>query len=101
LHVLQSPPSKALANAIAESWIGQFKRECLNHFLCFSLAHLDHIVQTFVSYHNEHRPHQGLGNVPPSARGHPPPIADNPEAGGIRCRQWSGELLRHYHRQAA
>lgn len=28
------------ANAFAESWIGSFKRECLDHFACFSLGTL-------------------------------------------------------------
>jgi len=99
--VIKTPFRSPMANAFAESRIGQFKRECLNPFLCFSLTHLDHIVQTFVGYHNTVRPHQGLGNVPPSARGQPPPVTNDSERGPIRCRQWLGGLLRHYYRQAA
>ena len=36
-----------MANCYAESWIGSMKRECLNHFLCFGLGQLDHIVETY------------------------------------------------------
>lgn len=46
--------------AVAKEW--QFRRECLDHFLCFSLEHLDHITQTYAEFYNMHRPHQGLGN---------------------------------------
>lgn len=34
------------------------------HFVCFSLRHIDHIVQTFVKSCNEQRPHRGIGNRP-------------------------------------
>ena len=40
-----------IANSFAESWIGSLKRECLNHFFCFSLRQLDHIVQTYANYY--------------------------------------------------
>ena len=29
-------------NGYAEAWIGSLKRECLNHFLIFGVAHLRH-----------------------------------------------------------
>jgi putative transposase len=96
-----APRGVVIANAFAESVINQFKRERLNHFICFTLAHLYHIVQTFAGYHNEYRPHQGLGNIPPSACCHPPPAARDSERGPIRCRQWLGGLLRHDYRNAA
>jgi len=50
------------ANAFVESWIGSLKRECLNHFLCFSLGHLDHVAQEYVRFYNAHRPHSAVGN---------------------------------------
>ena len=104
--VVKTPFMAPLANAYAESWIGSLKRECLNHFFCFSLGHLDHITQRYVGYHNTVRPHQGLGNVPPPPvsllqRGQPPPTAIGPPVGRIRCQQWLGGLLKHYYRQAA
>lgn len=91
------------ANAFAESWIGSFKRECLNHFLCFGLGHLDHIGQTYVHFHNIHRPHQGLGNrtIPDAAAG--PPARRRSVSGAlgrVRCRRFLGGLLRHYYRAA-
>jgi putative transposase len=124
---IRTPLLAPNANAFAESWIGSFKRECLNHFLCFSLGHLDHIKREFAAFHNTHRPHQGLGNltVPEAARGQPeaatalyaatgPPEkvagprtrspslkdADPLEPGDVRCRRFLGGLLRHYYRAA-
>jgi putative transposase len=96
-----TPIGAPVANAYAESWIAHLKAECLNHFFCFSLRQLDHIVQTYGLYHNEFRPHQGLGNVPLSARDHPPSRADDCDPGMIRRRTWLGGLLAHYYRQAA
>src|SRR5690606_28605750 len=57
-EIVKTPICSPIANSFAESWIGSLKREALNHFVCFSLRHLDHIVQTYVSYHNTIRPHQ-------------------------------------------
>jgi putative transposase len=100
--IIKTPFQTPVANAYAESWIGSLKRECLNHFLCFSLGHLDHIVQTYANYYNDLRPHQSLGNVPLDQVGLPPPAA--PIAGEIepiRRRRILGGLLSHYERKAA
>lgn len=102
---VRTPVLAPNANAYIESWIGGLKRETLNHFLCFSLAHLDHINQQYVRFFNECRPHQGLGNltIPIAAAGPPEVEPDQPPptVGGIRCQQFLGGLLRHYHRAAA
>ena len=94
-----TPPGAPIANCFIESWIGGHKRECLNHFFCFSLRQLDHIAQTYAMYHNEFRPHQGLGNRPPGSGSDPPAGSDVPEY--VRRRTWLGGLLSHYYRQAA
>jgi len=96
-----TPPGAPIANCFIESWIGSFKRECLNAFLCFALRHLDHIVQTYACYHNEFRPHQGLGNRPLGARNDPPLQAADLDTVVIGCRPWLGGLLKHYERRAA
>lgn len=88
-----------------ESWIGGLKRETLDYFLCFSLQHLDYIAQQFVHFHNNFRPHQGLGNrtLPAAAAGPAEDLAIDhaPQFGRVRCQRFLGGLLRHYYRNAA
>jgi len=121
---IRSPRLVPEANSFAESWIGSFKRECLNHFLCFSLGHFNHIKCEYAHFHNTHRPHQGLGNLTVSEAATGPPIraldstgspkkiaglslpnsilnnADSFELSDVRCRRFLGGLLRHYYRAA-
>jgi len=105
IRCLRTPPLAPDANAFSEAWIGALKRECLNHFLCFSLGHLDHIGGAYVRYFNEHRPHQGLDNqtIPAAANGpHSQPLLQEvPSPQSIRCQRFLGGLLRHYYRAAA
>ncbi len=105
IRCLRTPLLAPDANAFAEAWIGALKRECLNHFLCFGLHHLDHICESYVRFHNEHRPHQGLGNrtVPAAAMGPPEELSSKvvPDIGAICCQKFLGGLLRHYYRDAA
>jgi len=96
---VRTPPGAPIANCFIESWIGSLKRECLNHFVCFALRQLDHVVQTYGLYHNQFRPHQGLGNRPPSSTPPTSLAADVP--GTVRRQTWLGGLLSHYHRSAA
>ena len=97
--VAKTPPGAPIANCFIESWIGSHKRECLNHFFCFSLRQLDHIVQTYSMYHNSFRPHQGLGNRLPGSGVDPPVDSDVPQ--NVQRQTWLGGLLSHYYRQAA
>ncbi len=60
--IIKTPVRAPNANAFSESWIGHFKRECLGWFLCFSLKHMDFIVQSYTHFYNEHRPHQSKEN---------------------------------------
>jgi putative transposase len=99
--VVKTPYQSPIANCFAESWIGTLKRESLNHFFCFSLGHLDHIVQAYANYYNELSPHQSLGNVPLNRAGQPPPQTSDDELGTIRRRAYLGGLLNHYERKAA
>ena len=101
-RIVPTPFQAPIANAFAESWIGTLKRECLNHFCCFNLRHLDYIIQTYVVHYNTVRPHQSLGNVPLGLAGLPPPEAIEDEVvRSVRCRSSLGGLLNHYERSAA
>jgi Integrase core domain len=51
-------------NAVIERFIGSLTREALNHFkdrLDIDTAY--ELTKSYVRYHNNHRPHQGLGNI--------------------------------------
>ncbi len=92
------------ANAYAESWIASIRRECVGHFWCFGLGHLDRLVKTYVDYYNRHRPHQGLGNraLQESATQLRLTIEPSQESvGSIACRSELGGILKHYYRCAA
>jgi hypothetical protein len=61
----------------------------------------DHILREYVRFHNQHRPHQGLGNrTLRAALGNDPP-PDHSESSPIHCKRFLGGLLRHYYRAAA
>jgi putative transposase len=49
-------------NAFAERFVQSAKQECLDNFVCFGEDHLRHIIREYVSWYNQVRPHQGVGN---------------------------------------
>ncbi|QDS99305.1 integrase core domain-containing protein [Adhaeretor mobilis] len=51
-------PRSPNQNAFVERWIGSIKGECLNRFFAFGLKHLDYLVEEYVRYYNDLRPHQ-------------------------------------------
>jgi len=70
--------------------------------MCFSLKHLDHIVQAYIYFYNEHRPHQGIGNRRLQLAGEPLKYTDqtNPKLGHLECVEQLGGLLKSYRRVA-
>jgi len=52
VRVIRTPPRAPKANAFVESFIGKFKREILNHFVCFSLYQLHYIVRVGIQRYN-------------------------------------------------
>jgi putative transposase len=99
-EVVRTPFQSPIANSFAESWIANMKRECLNHFFCFSLSHLDYIGQIYADYYNTVRPHQSMGNEPLIRHG-PLKASLPPPAGMVRRQRLLGGLLNHYYRKAA
>ena len=59
-------PGKPQQNALAESFIGRLRDECLNENLFESLAGARQILETWRNDYNTVRPHSGLGNMPPA-----------------------------------
>jgi putative transposase len=66
-------PIRALANAIAERFIGTLRRECLDHILITGSRHLDAVLREFAQHYNAHRPHRSLHHRPPT--GATPPLS--------------------------
>jgi len=71
---------------------------------------LQHVLDRYKEFYNQHRPHQGIGNeIPKNVRqetnGKYPPDSDKPlqksQLGPVQCREFLGGLLKsHYHNAA-
>ena len=70
--------------------IGSIRRECLDHFIILSEAHLRRLLRTYVTYYDTVRPHQALANNSPQPREVQPPshgrITTIPHIGGLHHR---------------
>jgi putative transposase len=95
VEIVRTPYRAPTANAVAERWVGSGRRECLDHLLIVSEAHLRHVLNAYVAYSNQVRPHQSLNQRTPV------PGADGTSRGPIRRRDQLGGLLRDYYREAA
>lgn len=84
-------------NGYAEASIGIIKKQCLNHFICFSLDHLDHINHEWLAYYNNERPHQGVDIGNKVLR----PDFKPADKGEIKREQRLGGVISWYYRDAA
>jgi len=55
-------------NAIAERFVRSVRRECLDWFIILGEKQLRKLLEEYVYYYNEHRPHQGIGQEIPTGR---------------------------------
>lgn len=58
---MTTPFQAPRANALCERFIGTLKRECLDYCLILHTHQLHRVVNEFVAYYNQQRPHQGIG----------------------------------------
>ena len=68
IEIVRTPIQAPNANAYAERWVGSVRRECLDRLLIVGRRQLEHVLHTDVDHYNGHRPHRGLGLVPPQPR---------------------------------
>jgi hypothetical protein len=73
--------------------------EALNHFVVFSLEHIDHICAEFTTFYHECQPHQGIGNRLIGAEEDEEPLAVTSLV-QVRCEKRLGGLLKHYYHAA-
>ena len=94
-QVLRAPRSP-WENAVAERLIGSIRRECLDHAVVFSEAHLRHLLANYFQYYHRWRTHPSLAMDCPDTRPvHPP------EQGAVVAFPEVGGLHHHYERMAA
>jgi transposase InsO family protein len=84
-------PASPCQNGIAERLIGSIRRECVDHFMVLSEAHLRRILGVYARYYNEIRTHRSLEKDAPVSR----PIQ---KTGIISSDPILGRLHHHYAR---
>jgi transposase InsO family protein len=88
-------PRAPWQNAFAERVIGSIRRECLDHVIILSEAHLCRVLHAYLAYYNTARPHQSLHNNSPHPR-----VVQRPSGGRIiAIPQVDG--LHHCYQRAA
>ncbi len=76
--------------------MGSLRRECLDHTLIHHGQHLQRVVNEYVTYFNQERPHQRIDQQIPDYYDLPRPNA----SGGIRTKAILGGLHHSYTRAA-
>jgi transposase InsO family protein len=90
IHEVLTAPRAPWQNPFVERVIGSIRRECLDHVVIISEAHLRRLLRRYCAYYNRSRPHQALENNSPIPRQVQPPsrgaIRAVPEVGGLHHR---------------
>ena len=55
-------------NGVAERWVGNCRRELLDHVIAINESHLKRLLSSYVSYYHEDRTHCGLRKQTPQKR---------------------------------
>jgi transposase InsO family protein len=84
-------PVSPWQNGFAERLIGSIRRECVDHCVVLSEAHLCRILQTYAGYYNNIRTHRSLDKDAPISR----PVQ---RTGSISSHPILGGLHHHYVR---
>ena len=66
-QTLYITPGSPWENAYIESFIGKFRKECLDRYLFFTLKETLIIIEAWREEYNHFRPHSSLGYMTPSA----------------------------------
>jgi putative transposase len=98
IEMLKTPYHAPRANAICERFLLSVRRECLDHLFIFQEKQLDRVLQAYVQYFNQARPHQGIKQQIPEQYGEPVP--PNHESGKILSFPALGGLHHDYRRSA-
>jgi putative transposase len=82
-------------NSIMERFFGSVRREALDNFLVIDGGQIQRILNEYVAFYNNQRPHQGIQQQTPK------PGKSDKETGAVRKIPVLGGLHHDYYRQAA
>jgi putative transposase len=91
-----SSPSSPWQNPYAERLIGSLRRECLDHVIVLSPAHVRRVLSQYVSYYHASRTHLSLEKDAPTPR-----RVQTPTEGNVIAFAEVGGLHHRYERRAA
>lgn len=106
VDTVKTPFQAPNANSHSERYVLSCKKECLNHLLIFGLNRLQHVVDCYTRFFNEHRPHQGIDNKIPGEYN----LTEKRQGGrmstkittrNVARKDFLGGLLKSYYRTAA
>jgi hypothetical protein len=92
ITVTKIPPRNPNYNPHAERFIRSVRQECTNRLLIHNRSHAEKILHAYARHFNEHRPHQGRGQLAPPDGPNVIPLP-TPR---IQRRQAVGSLINEY-----
>ena len=69
IEILKTPVHAPRVNAICERFLRSVRQECLDHLLILEEKQLQHVLNAYVAYFNQARPHQGIQQQIPDSSG--------------------------------
>jgi hypothetical protein len=95
IEVVHCPPSAPDCNSIAERWVRSVRDEVVDQMIFSGTGSLDRPLEACATFHNQERPHQGVGNTLIAPRD-----SVGSREGPVCVRERIGGLLRFYYRRA-
>jgi len=96
MNELRIAPKSPWQSPYVERMIGTLRRECLDHMIIFNEGQLRRILNEFLDYYHQVRPHKALDGDSPDGR-----ATQSDRAQKIVAIPVLGGLHHHYTRQAA
>jgi len=98
IKILTTPYHAPRANAICERFLGSVRRECLDHLLILHVRQLQRVLNVYLHYFNQARPHQGIQQQIPEQKAGSLPA--HPVCGKVLSFPVLGGLHHDYRRSA-